>query len=64
VMWWRHRPEGSLGIPAPRVEGFRITPTLLALIVLAGILLPVLGASLLILWASTRAGLFARPRPH
>ena len=24
VMWWRRRPEGSLGLPAPRVEGFRI----------------------------------------
>jgi uncharacterized iron-regulated membrane protein len=61
VMWWRRRPEGSLGLPAPRVEGFRITRPFIALIVLAGVLLPVLGASLLILWASARAGLFARP---
>jgi uncharacterized iron-regulated membrane protein len=61
VMWWRRRPEGSLGLPAPRVEGFRITPPLVTLIVIAGVLLPVLGASLLILWGSTRAGLFARP---
>jgi len=61
VMWWRRRPEGSIGLPAPCVEGFRITPPLVTLIVIAGILLPVLGASLLILWGSTRAGLFARP---
>ena len=61
VMWWRSRPEGSLGLPAPRVEGFRITPPFIALIVAVGVLLPVLGVSLLILWGSTRAGLFARP---
>jgi uncharacterized iron-regulated membrane protein len=61
VMWWRRRPEGSLGVPALRVEGFTIRAPLIALIVLAGVLLPVLGASLLILWGSTRAGLFARP---
>jgi len=61
VMWWRRRPEGSLGLPAPRVEGFRITAPLIALIVLAGVLLPLLGAAMLILWVSTRAGLFARP---
>jgi uncharacterized iron-regulated membrane protein len=61
VMWWRKRPERSLGLPAPRVDGFRITAPFITLIVIAGILLPVLGASLLILWGSTRAGLFARP---
>ena len=61
VMWWRRRPDGSLGLPAPRVEGFSITPPFIALIVVAGVLLPVLGASLLILWFTTRAGLFARP---
>jgi len=61
VMWWRRRPEGSLGVPAPRVEGFTLRAPLIALIVIAGALLPLLGASLLILWGSTRAGLFARP---
>ena len=61
VMWWRRRPEGSLGVPAPHVEGFTIRAPLIALIVSAGVLLPVLGASLLILWGSTRAGVFARP---
>jgi len=61
VMWWRRRPEGSLGIPAARVDGFRIPAPLIALIVVAGALLPLLGASLLIIWGSTRAGLFTRP---
>jgi uncharacterized iron-regulated membrane protein len=60
LMWWRRRREGSLGVPAPRVEGFTIHAPLIALIVCAGMLLPVLGASLLILGGSTRAGLFTR----
>ena len=61
VMWWRRRPEGSLGVPAPRVAEFRIHAPLIALIVVAGALLPLVGVSLLILWGSTRAGLFDRP---
>ena len=54
VMWWRRRPEGSLGLPAPRVDGFTIRAPLRALIVCLGLLLPVLGASLLVLWGTTR----------
>ena len=50
VMWWRRRPDGALGVPAPRVEGFRIGAPLGALIVCLAILLPVLGASLIPLW--------------
>jgi uncharacterized iron-regulated membrane protein len=50
VMWWRRRPGGSLGIPAPRVESFRIGRPMLAGIVVLGVLLPVLGASMLVLW--------------
>jgi uncharacterized iron-regulated membrane protein len=50
VMWWRRRPGGSLGIPAPRVQSFRIGRGLLAGILVLGVLLPVLGASLLVLW--------------
>ena len=33
VMWWRRRPEGALGVPAPRVEGFTIRLPLVAPIV-------------------------------
>ena len=34
VMWWRRRPDGKLGIPAPRVAEFRIGLPLGATIVL------------------------------
>jgi uncharacterized iron-regulated membrane protein len=50
VMWWRRRPDGSMGVPAPKVPEFRITPLMWVAIVLLGILLPVLGLSLVLLW--------------
>ena len=53
VMWWRRRPESALGVPAPRVDGFTIRLPLAVLIVCLGVLLPLLGASLLVLWCST-----------
>jgi uncharacterized iron-regulated membrane protein len=49
VMWWRRRPDGSLGVPAPRVAGFRIGWPLGAAIVTLGALLPLFGAAVLIL---------------
>lgn len=52
VMWWRRRPDGALGVPAPRAQGFTIRPPLAILIVCLAILLPVLGASLLVLWCA------------
>jgi uncharacterized iron-regulated membrane protein len=60
VMWWRRRPGGSLGFPAPRVDGFTIRAPLIALIACLAILLPVLGASVLLLWGATKLGLFAK----
>lgn len=54
VMWWRRRPDGSLGIPAPRVGGFRIGPALAALIATLALLLPAFGASLLLLALANR----------
>jgi uncharacterized iron-regulated membrane protein len=54
VMWWRRRPGGALGVPAARVEGFTIRAPLMVLIVGLAILLPMLGASLLVLWVTTR----------
>jgi len=56
VMWWRRRPEGSLGVPHPRVHEFRIGAPLKAAIVALGIFLPVLGASLVILALTTKMG--------
>jgi uncharacterized iron-regulated membrane protein len=53
-MWWRRRPGGSLGIPAPRVAEFRISTTLKVAIVVLGLLVPMLGASLAILWLIDR----------
>jgi len=53
VMWWRRRPDGALGVPAARVQGFTIRPPLAILIVCLAILLPVLGASLLALWGAS-----------
>jgi uncharacterized iron-regulated membrane protein len=60
VMWWRRRPQGSLGVPAPRVAEFRIGTGLKAGIVAVAVLLPVLGASLVILLLAGRV-LPARP---
>jgi len=54
VMWWRRRPGGSLGIPAPRVAEFRIPVPLRMAIVSLGLLVPMLGASIVILWLVDR----------
>jgi len=54
VMWWRRRPDGKLGVPAARVEGFRIGWPMGLGIAVLGVLLPVLGASVLLLALSTR----------
>ena len=50
IMWWRRRPDGALGVPAPPVAGFALGAPLKVLIVCLAIFLPMLGASLLILW--------------
>jgi uncharacterized iron-regulated membrane protein len=62
VMWWRRRPDGALGIPAARVPDFHIGAPLGAGIVAIGVLLPALGASLLLLIAAGFAGRLVRPR--
>jgi len=60
IMWWRRRPGGSLGIPAPRVQDFRIGAALWVAIVAMGVILPVLGASLLLLALVSYVPLFVR----
>jgi uncharacterized iron-regulated membrane protein len=50
VMWIRRKPDGALGVPAPRVANFRIGGAMKAGIVIVGVLLPVLGVSIVILW--------------
>lgn len=52
VMWWRRKPEGRLGAP-PRAQGAPRWP--LAVLALLGLLMPLFGASLLVVWAADRA---------
>jgi uncharacterized iron-regulated membrane protein len=58
VMWWRRRPEGVLGAPLPPLEAAQYGKGLLAIIVILGVFLPVLGAALLLVgfieWALLR----------
>jgi uncharacterized iron-regulated membrane protein len=54
VLWWRRRPGGRLGIPAARVAGFRMAWPLGIAILALGVLLPVFGASLVVLAITTR----------
>jgi uncharacterized iron-regulated membrane protein len=58
VMWWRRRPEGRLGAPLPPLEAAQYGKGLVAIIVVMGVFLPVLGASLLLVgfieWAVLR----------
>jgi uncharacterized iron-regulated membrane protein len=57
-MWWRRRPEGRLGAPLPPLEAAQYGKGLVAIIVVMGVFLPVLGASLLLVgfieWAVLR----------
>jgi uncharacterized iron-regulated membrane protein len=46
TMWWTRRPAGTLGAP-PGVAGERVGAPLIALAVLFGVLLPLLGVSLI-----------------
>jgi uncharacterized iron-regulated membrane protein len=62
VMWWRRRPGGTLGMPAPRVAEFRISTPLKAAIVAIGLLVPMLGASLVVLWLIDLASRRLAPR--
>ncbi len=49
VMWWRRRPAGVLGAPAPLARS-PLAASFMAIILLLGIVLPLLGATLLIVW--------------
>lgn len=52
VMWWRRRPAGVLGAPPPTNAGFPVV--LIGLLALLGLLLPLLGASMLLVWLVER----------
>lgn len=47
VMWWKRRPPGSLG--APRKSSAHIGKGLVVLIVIMGVLMPLMGASILLI---------------
>jgi uncharacterized iron-regulated membrane protein len=46
VMWWRRRPEGVLGAPAPQ-RAVRFSAGLVAVLIALGIYFPFLGASMM-----------------
>ncbi len=53
LMWWRRRPEGVLGAPAP-VRKVRFTPALVAFLLAFGLYMPFLGASMLLVALTER----------
>ena len=61
VLWWSRRPAGSLGAPKP-LPAVRLPGALVAAIVLLGLLLPLLGASMLAVWLIERGALRRLPR--
>jgi uncharacterized iron-regulated membrane protein len=63
VLWWRRRPKGMLGAP-PAIDNPCYPRMLIALLILLGILLPLLGASMLLVWLVERVCLrrFERAR--
>ncbi|MBO1041375.1 PepSY domain-containing protein [Brucella pituitosa] len=58
VMWWKRRPEGSLGVP-PMPTDRRASRGLLLILVTGGRIFPLVGASLLVMlaidWIYTRS---------
>ncbi|RDE07416.1 PepSY-associated TM helix domain-containing protein [Sphingomonas aracearum] len=60
AMWWKRRPAGRIGAP-PRLSAGRMSGAVAVLIV-AGVVLPLFGASLLILSALDLAVTRARPQ--
>lgn len=53
VMWWKRRPSGSLGVP-PLPADPRTLRGLMALLALCGLIFPLVGLSLLLMWVFDR----------
>ncbi|MBE1162688.1 PepSY-associated TM helix domain-containing protein [Dyella acidiphila] len=53
VMWWRRRPSGTLGAP-PVLVGACYPGALVALLIVLGVFLPLLGGSMLLVWLIER----------
>jgi uncharacterized iron-regulated membrane protein len=54
VMWWRRRPKGALGEPPLEIDE-RLPPVIWWGIGVIAVLFPLVGASLLLLWAARKA---------
>ena len=61
VLWWRRRPAGTLGAPATQ-HASRYAPAFVVMLCLLGLLLPLLGASMLLVLAIERLWLRRLPR--
>lgn len=61
IVWWKRRPKGRLGIP-PLPQDAGIPRGLTALVIGCGLLLPLLGLSLLLLWLMDTMWTLARHR--
>jgi uncharacterized iron-regulated membrane protein len=53
VLWWRRRPDGVLGAPIPAGPP-RFATGLLAIIIVLGVLLPLLGVTLILVFLLER----------
>lgn len=53
VLWWRRRASGVLGAPVPEGKP-RLSAGLLAIVIMLGVLLPLFGLSLVIVWLVER----------
>jgi uncharacterized iron-regulated membrane protein len=49
LMWWRRRPRGALGAPPALAQPPRLAPLVVGVVVVLGLFLPTLGASLFLL---------------
>jgi uncharacterized iron-regulated membrane protein len=61
VLWWRRRPPGTLGAP-PRIGGMRYPAAGIGALVVLGIVLPLLGISMLLVLLLERLALRRWPR--
>lgn len=60
IMWLKRRPKGALGAPKKQ-PALRFTKTLLVTIVALGIVMPLAGISMLLVWALDKTLLALRP---
>ncbi|WP_114238254.1 PepSY domain-containing protein [Dyella sp. C9] len=63
VLWWRRRPKGTLGAPGA-LHRPRYAPAFVCLVCALGVLLPLLGASMLLVLPIERLLLRRLPRAH